>query len=192
MTLFRNFTLPEWEIFGGNLLLLLCSIFYLAWWAAAFKPGSDSGSSGGIFIGLAFIFGIAALALMSHSISSLFEYSKGVSIKFILTGSAALFVIVLVITITVFHRVLTSELIIIHIWAALELCAIAALYGAGRFGTGRAVLLAALTGIAFAAGIICYVLYYRLDQAAAYLDSMVPIAIDTFVAAVFALVLAVS
>jgi len=192
MTLFRNFTLPVWEIFGGNLLLLICSLFYLAWWAAAFKPGSNTGSSGGIFIGLAFVFGIAALALMSHSISSLSEYSKGVSIKFILAGSTALFAVMLLITVIAFNRIFTSELIIIHIWAALELCAAAALYGTGRFGAGRAVTIAALVGIAFAAGIICYVLYYRLDQTAAYWDGIVPIAADAFVAAVFALVLAVS
>lgn len=192
MTLFRNFNLPVWEIFGGNLLLLLCSIFYLVWWAIAFKPNSNSGASGGIYVGFAFIFGIAALAMISHSISSLSEYSKGIQKKFILTGSAILFIVVLLVTIIALHRIFTSELIIIHIWAALELCAVTVLYGTGRFSLGQAVTLAVLVGIAFAVGIICYVLYYRLDQTAAYWDGMVPIAVDAVVAVIFAGVLAVS
>jgi hypothetical protein len=190
MTLFRSFTTPLWEIFIGNLLLFLCTFFYIAWWRAEFKPNSGNGPSGAIFIGLALITGIAGLVLMSHGIGSLSEYTKGLQIKFIIAGSAALFVVILIITVIVFHRIVTFELIIIHIWTALELCAIAALYGTERFNAASAAILNALTGLAFVTGIICYVVYYRLDETGRYWIGLVPIAADAFVAFIFAGILA--
>jgi hypothetical protein len=191
MTLFRSFTTPVWEIFIGNLLLFLCTLFYIAWWTTDFKPNSDNGLSVAIFIGLALITGIAGLALMSHGIGSLSEYTKGLQIKFIIAGSAALFVVILLITVIVFHRVVTSELIIIHIWTALELCAVAALYGTERFNAASAAILYVLTGLAFVTGIICYAVYYRLDETGRYWVGLVPIAADSIIAVIFAGILAI-
>lgn len=45
------------------------------------------------------------------------------------------------VTTVAFHRIVTSELIIIHIWIALELSSVAVLYGTGCFGPGRAATL---------------------------------------------------
>ena len=90
-----------------------------------------------------------------------------------------------------FHRQVTSELIIILIWAALEFSAIAVLYGTGRFGLGGAVTMAVLVGIATIVGVICYVLYYRLEGMSSYRVGMVPLATDAFVMAVFLGMLAV-
>ena len=192
MICFRNFTAPLWEIFAGNLLLLFCSLFYLAWWVVSFRPNSSGGSAGGFYITAAFITGVAAIALMSGGINSLSQDSKGLPVKFILLGGAALFFVLLPVTAIVFHRIVTSELLIMHIWGALELSAVAVLYGTGRFGAGRAVTLAALVGIATVAGLICYMLYYRLDETASYWNGMVPLTTDAFVMAVFLGVLAVS
>jgi hypothetical protein len=192
MTCFRDFTAPLWEIFAGNLLLLFCCLFYLAWWVVSCRPNSSGGSAGGFYIAAAFITGIAAIALMSAGIDSLSRDSKGLPVMFILLGGAALFFVMLPVTVIAFHRAVTSELIIIHIWAALELSAVAVLYGTGRFGAGRAVALAALVGTATIAGLICYVLYYRLDETTGYRIGMVPLMADAFVAAVFLGVLAVS
>ncbi len=193
---FRSFTAPVWEISAGNLLLLLCSLFYLAWWFVSYRPNSSiglsAGSYGGFYLAAAFITGVAAIALMSAGIDSLSQDSKGLPVKFIMLGGAALFVIVLLVTTIAFHRTVTSELILIHIWAALELSAVAVLYGTGRFGAGHAASLSALVGIAFVAGLICYVLYYRLDETAGYWAGMVPLITDAFVAAAFLGMLAVS
>jgi len=77
-------------------------------------------------------------------------------------------IFLLMLTTVAFHRIVTSELMIIHIWAALELSAVAVLYGIGHFEPGQAAALAALVGIAFIVGLICYVLYYRLDGMSSY------------------------
>jgi hypothetical protein len=192
MTFFRSFTTPLWEIFTGNLLLMICSLFYLGWWVVSYRPNSSGGSAGGFYITAAFITGIAAITLMSVGINSLSQDAKGLPVRFILMGSAALFFVLLLVTSIAFHRMVTSELMILHIWAALELSVVAVLYGTGRFGAGRAGALAALVGIATIAGLICYVLYYRLDETARYWNGMVPLTTDAFVMAVFLGVLAVS
>jgi hypothetical protein len=196
MTCFHNFTAPVWQIFAGNLLLLICSIFYLVWWVVCFGPNASGkaagGSTGVIYLTGAFISGIAAIVLMSGGINTLSKDSKSVPVWLILLGGTVLFVAMLLITTAVYHRPTTSELIIIHIWAVLELSAIVVLYGTGRFGLGRTVLLVTLAGIAFAAGVICYVLYYRLKGTAGYWDGMAPLIIDASVMAVFLGVLAVS
>jgi hypothetical protein len=191
MTFFHNFTIPVWKIFTGNLLLLLCSLFYLAWWALSFRPNSSSEASGGYFLMAAFITGITAIVLMYGGISPLSQDSKGFPVMFILLCIAALFVIGLLITTIAFHRIVTSELIIIHLWTALELPAIAVLYGTGHFGAVSAAVLTALVGIATVAALICYVLYYRLDGTARYWSGIIPLAVDALVAVVFMGMLAV-
>src|SRR5665648_126557 len=47
MTCFHNFTAAVWQIFAGNLLLLICSIFYLVWWVVCFGPNADGKTAGG-------------------------------------------------------------------------------------------------------------------------------------------------
>jgi len=190
--LFRNFTPPLWKMFAGNFLLLLCSLFYLAWWAVSFRPNQPGGSSGGLWLAAAFITGIAGLGLMSAGIGSLSRDSGSRLVMNIVLGAAAVFFVLLAVTSIAFHRPLTSELLIIHVWAAIELCAIAALYTADRFGPGRATTIAALVAIATVVGMACYVLYYRLDEAAAYRAGMAPLAVDAVVMAVFLAVMAFS
>ena len=38
--MFQNFTTQIREIFYGNLLMVICSIFYLIWWGITFRPGA--------------------------------------------------------------------------------------------------------------------------------------------------------
>lgn len=192
MTLFRSFTFPLWEMFAGNLLLLLCSLLYLAWWALSFRPNSPGGAAGTACIIAAFITGCLAIGLMANGIQSLSEESTGVPVKLILAGAAALFIILLLATSIVFRRIVTSELLILHVWAALELSAIAVLYGTARFSAGRAAILTVLVGAATVAGLICYVLYYRVDETAQYRIGMAPLAIDAMVMAVLSVLLALS
>jgi hypothetical protein len=192
MTCFRNFTGPIWAIFGGNLLLLSCMLFYLVWWIVSYRPNSSGGPAGVFSITAALITGVAAIILMSGGITSLSEDSKGFPVKFILLGAAALFFVMLLVTSTAFHRTVTSELMIVHLWAALELSVLAVLYGTGHLGLGRAVILAVLVGIAFIISLICYVLYFRLSGTASYWDGMMPLVMAAFVISVLLGMMAVS
>lgn len=184
MNCFHNFTAPLWELFAGNLLFLLCSIFYLVWWIVCFRPNASSGQSGGVFLAFAFLTGITALILLSVGINAFSATSKALPIRFILIGAVALYLILLSVTAAVFHRQVTSELIIMVIWAALQLSVITVLYGTGRFDFGRTAAAVMLVGAAIVIGMICYVLYYRLDGSSSYIDGMIPLAADAVVMAV--------
>jgi hypothetical protein len=188
----HNFSTPFREILAGNLLLLLCSLFYLIWWVISYRPNSYGMSvTGGLYLIVTLITGIAAIAVLSYGINSLAPHSNVLPVKFILISVGVLFLAVLAITTIVFHRIVTSELILIHIWMALELSALTVLYGTGRFGVGHTVLLAILIGIATIVGLICYVLYYRLDETASYWTGMIPLITAAFVMVVYAVMLAI-
>ena len=73
---FRNFTAPLWNIFAGNLLFLICSLFYLVWWVVSYQPNSSNNSSGGLYITIASITGFSAIFLISVGINSLSQESK--------------------------------------------------------------------------------------------------------------------
>ena len=192
MNFFYNFSSPLRAIFVGNVLLLLCSLFYLIWWVVSFRPDSSGMSAnGGFYITVAIFAGIAAIASMAYGISALAPDSHALPIKVILTGIGVLFLVVLAMSILVFHRIVTSELILIHLWTAVELSAVTVLYGTGRFGPGRAVTSAILIGFATIVGLICYMLYYRLSGAASYWNGMIPLVIDGFTSLVIAVLVAV-
>jgi len=192
MKYFRNFNTSIWEIFVGNLLLLFCSLFYLSWWIVLFQPNSSGSSVSKLFITIAFITGVTAIVLISNGIMLLSKDSKSLPVKFILLGSVSLFFVMILLTTIVFHRIVTSELIIIHIWTALELSVVSVLYGTRYFSIGRAITLTTLVGITFIVGLICYVIYYHLDKTASYWDGMVPLIMDAFVMVVFLRALIVS
>jgi hypothetical protein len=195
MTCFSNFVGPLRRIFIGNLLFLICSLFYLAWWLISFRPNPPGGLANGLisifFITAAFITAVVAIVWMSGGINTLSQDLKSIRVGLILLGGAVLMLVVLLVTTFVFHRTATLELALIHGWAVLELSAVAVLYGTGHFGPGRAVILTLLVGIATIVGLFCYVLYYRLDKTASYWIGMIPLIMDAFVMAVFLGVLAV-
>ena len=98
MSIFRDFTFPLWELFGGNALFLICSLFYLAWWTVSFRPNTPVGAGSGIYITITFVTGISAIVLMLLGIYSLSQTSTGIPLLGIVLGGAAAFLVLIVIT----------------------------------------------------------------------------------------------
>jgi hypothetical protein len=193
MTCFRNFTAPLWQVFGGNLLMFVTIVFYVTWWAVSFRPdGHGDPAAAGIFLAAAFFSGIAAITLMSFGINSLSQAGKGIPLMYILLGAVALFIILLVVTQIFFQREVTTELLLIIGWAALQGSAIAVLQGSGRFTLAQALTLAVLVLLATGVGMVCYVLHYRLEETARFWNGVIPLVVDEGVVAVFLAVLALS
>ena len=181
---FRDFSTPLWEIFGGNLLLLVTLAFYIAWWVALFGPRGDSQSgSAGFLIAAAFFAGLASIALLLKGIDSLSGAGQGFPVTYILAGAAAFYFVSFAVTVLAFRRILTSELLLITVWAALELSVIAVLQGSGRFGPYQVWTLIALVGLATVVGMVAYVQHYRLDEAARFWNGLVPLLVDAGVVA---------
>jgi hypothetical protein len=193
MTCFRDFTIPLWENFVGNLLMFATIVFYIAWWTVSFRPNGDGRTAGaGVFIAIALFTGVAAIAIMSIGINSLSQIGKGFPVMYILLGAVAFYIILLAVTKIAFQRAVTSELLLITVWAALEWSTIGVLQGSSRFSIGQALTLAILVALATGAGIVCYILHYRLDEVSRFWNGLIPLIVDAGVMTVFLAMLALS
>ena len=193
MTWFRDFNVPLWEVFGGNLLLVATLGFYIAWWTAAFRPNADDKPAGAGLLLLAALFaGVAAVAIMVLGIDALSQVGKGFPVMAILLGAAPVYIFLLAITKIAFQRAVTSELLLIIVWAALEYSTMAVLRSSGRFSLGQALMVGALVALATGAGLVGYVLHYRLDETARFWNGLIPLIVDAGVVTVLLAMLALS
>ena len=72
-------------------------------------------------------------------------------------------------------RPVTTELLLIVAWTALTLAEVHMLWGTGIFQPPAARAFAAATLVFGLVSMIAYILYYRLDAAAGYIDGMIPL-----------------
>jgi hypothetical protein len=193
MTCFRDFTVPLWKIFGGNLFMFITIVLYIAWWMVTFQPNrTDKTAGAGFFVALAFLAGVAAIMTKFSGIVSLSQPGKGFPVIYILLAAITFYVILLAVTRIAFQRPVTSELLLITVWAALEGSAIAVLQGSNRFSPGHSLTLATLVMLATGTGIVCYILYYRLDEISRFRNGLIPLIVDAGVVTVFLVMLALS
>lgn len=167
------------KLFWGNILLVICSAFYLAWWIVAFRPKSASKGLGTNLLLLAAVAaGIGAVVFMTRGISTAPHPVALFPSGLILWGGIAVYLILLVVTAFLLRRQVTTELFLIIGWAMLELSAIDALYGTGQAAFPISVFLIIVIAVAVVVSMICYLLYYRLEQTAGYSDGMIPLIVD--------------
>ena len=187
-----NFDIHTRELFWGNVLLIVCSLFYLAWWIVAFKPDSASKGIGtGLLLALAFVAGIIALVLTIKGINTIPQQKTLLPANFIVLGGIAVYFVLLAVTSLLFKRQVTSELMLIIGWAMLELSVINVLYGSDRFRYKTAIVLSIVIGIAALISLVCYVMHYRLDKNASYINGMIPLILETLVMAGITVLMAV-
>lgn len=167
------------KLFWGNILLVVCSAFYLAWWTAAFRPkGASKGFGTNLLLLAAIAAGIGAVVFMAQGISTAPHPVALFPSGLILWGGIVVYLILLAVTALLLKRQVTTELFLIIGWAMLELSAIDALYGAGRTAFPAAVFLIVVIAVAVVVSMVCYLLYYRLEQTAGYIDGMIPLIVD--------------
>jgi len=163
-------------IFIGNILFIICCGFYLAWWLLAFKPVSAvTGMKTDWLLIPASVSGLIGVILAMMGIITKIPDKQLLPGSTILIGGIAAFFALLVITVLLFKRPATSELMLIVGWGMLALAEINALYGMGMFSRGLSVGFIITICVAVVASLVCYVLYYRLDSRASYIDGMIPL-----------------
>ena len=193
MSCFRNFTVPHWEVFGGNLLMFVTIVFYILWWTISFRPNAGTHTAGaGISIAIALFTGMASIAVMALGIISLAQEGKGFPFLFFLLGAVLLYIILLAVTKIFFQREVTSELFLIVFWLALQCSAVAVLYTSGRFNIAQTLTVLILLILTTIFGMVCYVLHYRLEEPARFWNGLIPLIVDAGAVAVFLSVLALS
>ena len=100
---------------------------------------------------------------------------KGVSGGWIMAGGVICYVVLLVISNLVFHRMVTTELFLIVGWAVLNLVTVNTLYASGLFSAGISVVFCVLTLAVVVGSLYCYMIYYNLEKWKGYIDGFLPL-----------------
>ena len=166
------------QFLTGNILLIFCCLFYLAWWLIAFKPeGAVKGFKSGWLLIPAAACGLAAVVIICRSISGTAKESRLIPVLLIFIIGVIVYFVLLAGTWFIMKRQVTTELFLIAGWAALACAEISALYGRGSYSETAAVIFIVFIIIMAAASIVCYLLYYNLDSVKGYIDGIIPLAL---------------
>lgn len=174
--MFSHFDLQTKQILTGNILLIFCCVFYLAWWILAFKPtGAIKGMKSGWLLLPAVVFGAAAILQIvrgsgvADSQSVLFPQTA------VLISGVIVYVVLLVATRLLLNRQVTTELFLIVGWTVLMFLEVNALFAQGQYSRTAAIVMLVIMVIAAVVSLVCYLLYYNLDSVRGYVDGMVPL-----------------
>ena len=174
--MFALFHVQEKRIFIGNILFIVCCVFYLVWWLLAFKPShAITGIKTGWLLIPASLSGIAGVILIIMGVTAEPLTKQILSGRYILWGGLAVYLILLAITVFLLKRPATTELILIVGWGMLMLAEINALFGMGLFPQTLSFGFFFAVCAAVVISLICYILYYHLDNLAGYIDGMIPL-----------------
>lgn len=100
---------------------------------------------------------------------------KGASGGWILAGGVICYIVLLVISNLVFHRMVTTELFLIVGWAVLNLVTVNVLYTSGLFSYGISIAFCVLTLAVVVGSLYCYMIYYKLEKWKGYIDGFLPL-----------------
>ena len=164
------------QIITGQVLLIVCCIFYMIWWYRGFRPNVEVdriGGLNGILLLITAVLGVAGIffSLMPTPETAGIKYSQ----MYIVIGGIVAYIILMMVTKYAFSRIVTSELFLIVGWTMLELSLLNRLSGSGMlFGTKLVTVYVSIT-LAFVISMILYVAYYRMEDNAAFYSAMVPL-----------------
>jgi hypothetical protein len=170
----------------GEVLLVVCSLSYLVWWTITFRPSGRTPSGGGLFLAGAVLGGLGGLVLLAVGIAALLPKASLPALGATIVGGVLGGALLLYVTSSVAHRPVTTELPLIVVWATVQLAAGITLGTAGVLRAPAASAWIVATAIATLVGLVCYLIFYRLDPIPAYWIGMVPLAVDGVVAAILA------
>ena len=162
----------------GQILLIICFGFYLVWWYRGFRPGTSVnrvGGVNGVLLAFTALFGIGGIAI---TLSGGYGIQGSLKIKpaaILMIGIGA-YIVLLLFTRFICHRMVTSELLLIVAWTVLELWVIDVLNSGTGLSDLRFTILTILLAAAFMVSIILYVAYYRMEEMKAFYAAMIPLA----------------
>ena len=164
------------RILIGQVSLIICCMLYILWWYRGYRPGATVdriGGLNGMLLLMTAAFGLAGVIMSAGPVPEL--YPAKIDPLYLIPAGVVMYVMLLLITRTVFHRVVTTELILIVLWAVLETAVINKL-NAGGFLSDKLFLFMAIVIIAvFILDIVLYVAYYRMEEMRAFYAAMVPL-----------------
>ncbi|MDR0945293.1 MAG: hypothetical protein LBM66_03920 [Bifidobacteriaceae bacterium] len=172
------------RMLAGNAALVVCCVFYVAWWVRAFRPVRPVKGfrSAWLLIPAA----AAGLACAIEALRGLGSVPAGPRLfpgAGVLVAGLALYVVLAAVTWAAMKRPVTAELLLIVAWAVLAAAEASVLVGLGLFTRAAAWAWVAVIGAATVANLVCYVLFYRLKGRARFIDGLVPLVLAALVTA---------
>ena len=164
------------QIVTGQVLLILCCIFYLIWWYRGFRPGVKVNRVGGINGVLLLITAVLGIAGVVFSMMETTPVSaERIKPMAIVAAGIITYVILLLVTRFCFNRIVTTELILIVGWTMLEMAVINKLNALGNLSDGSFIFMGIVIAAAFIISMVLYVAYYRMEEMKAFYAAMVPL-----------------
>ncbi len=174
--MFSRFDILTRRLLEGSLLLILCCLFYLAWWFIAFKPtGAVKGLRSGWLLIPAAVFGTMSVVQMIRGCSLKEGADALFPQMYTLVGGLIAYVVLFLISCIGMKRQVTTELLLIVVWAALSCAQLNALFSQGVFTKSAALICMVLIVVAAVVSLVCYLLYYGLDSRMGYIDGAIPL-----------------
>lgn len=180
---------------GGHAALVVCTALYLAWWRLFFDPrrdkprGSQFAAGVGCIVGAA-VLGVAGVALCVVGMTGLLPVEiRGAALGGMAGCGLALYVVLLMGTVKLFKRPVTTELLLFTAWAVLELGVLNVAFATSVLAAPTAIVLGVLVAAVLLASLASYLLYYRLEPQRAYAAGAVPLAAVGVLAAAMAVAL---
>ena len=165
------------RILAGQASLIACFAVYLLWWYRGYRPGVEVSRIGGVngvlFLAMV-VLGAVGVWLSTTTIPA--TSAPIIGTEGIVIGAVAAYIVLLLVTRFLFGRVVTTELILIVAWTALEKSVIVSLNAAGILIGGRFLAMCIVLVAAFIVSIVLYVAYYRMEEMRAFYAAMVPLA----------------
>lgn len=164
------------DILNGQALLIICFIIYLIWWYRGFRPDVDVSrvkGLNGLLLAITALTGIAGVILSLRATAG--TNTMKIQPSAILIVGVAAYVALLLVTRLLFVRPVTSELLLIVVWTMLEVYVITVLNSAGRLTDTRFGIMCGVIAVAFLGSMVCYCLYYRLEEKTSFYVAMVPL-----------------
>ncbi len=180
--MFSEFEPQTSRILTGNVLLIGCLLFYIAWWLIAFHPThAVKGIKSGWLLIPAAILGLWAVIDIirgSTPVQGLFRPVVAAAV------GVVIYIVLLAGSLLLLKRQVTTELFLIVGWATIMFIELSALYGLQHYTRTAAIVLMIVIAVSAAVSMICYLLYYNLDSVKGYVDGTVPLVLSAVMMAV--------
>ena len=164
------------QIIIGHILMIICCIFYIIWWYRCYRPNTHVNKASGIngiLLLITALSGITGIFLSIQAVSGKQPYLLTTPM-IIITGIIA-YILLLLITRFLFHRIVTTELVLITVWTVLEVMFTDRLYAVSALSHTAYMTMNIVIFIAFAISMILYVAYYRMEENKAFYAAMIPL-----------------
>ena len=176
------------QIRTGQILLIICCIFYLMWWGLMFYPARGDNHSSGLGTVLLLItaaFGMAGIAMDVTAMMQSDAERGFIPGIVILIAGITVYILLMFGTKIFLHRIVTTELMLIMGWTMLEVAVANTACGYGVFSGSAVVLFLIIVGIAAVSSLVLYLMYYNVKPATGYIFGMIPLITEAITMGVF-------